>query len=51
MSEMKQVADVRPDEANKVFSHLEEKQQLDLSDRKTINDGLAVRPGENILIY
>ncbi len=26
---MKQVADMEPDEASKVFSHLEEKQQLD----------------------
>jgi hypothetical protein len=28
MSEMKRVADMEPDEANKVFSHLEEQQQL-----------------------
>ena len=29
MSEMKQVADMGPDEATKIFSHVEEKQQLD----------------------
>jgi hypothetical protein len=29
MSEMKQIADMGPDEASKVFSHVEEKQQLD----------------------
>jgi hypothetical protein len=29
MSEMKQIADMEPDEASKVFSHVEEKQQLD----------------------
>jgi hypothetical protein len=29
MSEMKQVADMGPDETSKVFSHVEEKQQLD----------------------
>ena len=31
MSEMKQVAEMGPDEVSKVFSHLEEKQQLDPS--------------------
>ena len=30
MSEMKQIADMGPDEASKVFSHVEEKQQIDL---------------------
>ena len=29
MSEMKQVADMGPDDTSKVFSHVEEKQQLD----------------------
>lgn len=29
MSEMKEVPVMRPDEASKVLSHLEEKQQLD----------------------
>jgi hypothetical protein len=35
MSEMKQVAYMRTDEASKVFSHLEEKQQLDPSAKST----------------
>jgi hypothetical protein len=29
MLEMKQIADMGPDEASKVFSHVEEKQQID----------------------
>jgi hypothetical protein len=39
MSEMKKVADMGPDEASKVFSHLEEKQQLDPS-TASINDSI-----------
>ena len=39
MSEMKKVAEMRPDEASKVFSHLEEKQQLDPS-TSNINDSI-----------
>jgi hypothetical protein len=40
MSEMKQIADMGPDEASKVFSHVEEKQQLDPS-TTSIDDDTA----------
>ena len=40
MSEMKQIADMGPDEASKVFSHVEEKQQLDPS-TTSIDDDVA----------
>jgi hypothetical protein len=39
MSEMKKVAEMGPDEASKVFSHLEEKQELDPSAKST-NDSV-----------
>ena len=39
MSEMKKVAEIGPDEASKVFSHLEEKQELDPSAKST-NDSV-----------
>jgi hypothetical protein len=39
MSEMKQVTEIGPDEASKVFSHLEEKQELDPSAKST-NDSV-----------
>jgi hypothetical protein len=37
MPKMKEVADMRPDETSKIFSHVEEKQQLDPSNI-SIND-------------
>ena len=39
MSEMKEIADMEPDNASKVFSHVEEKQQLDPSNT-SINDSV-----------
>jgi hypothetical protein len=41
MPEMKEVADMRPDETSKIFSHVEEKQQLDPSNI-SINDSNKV---------
>ena len=46
MSEMKNEADMGPDEASKVFSHLEEKQQRDPA---SINDGIKKAVTENSL--
>ena len=46
MSEMKQVADMGPDETSKVFSHVEEKQQLDPSTAST-NDTIKKTVPEN----
>ncbi|MGC2427108.1 MAG: hypothetical protein WA421_08735 [Nitrososphaeraceae archaeon] len=46
MSEMKKVADMRPDETSKVFSHVEEKQQLDPSNI-SINDNIKNTVSEN----
>ena len=51
MSEMKQIADMGPDEASKVFSHVEEKQQLDPS-TTSVNDDTAKKavPENNLNI-
>ena len=46
MSEMKKVADMGPDETSKVFSHVEEKQQLDPSNI-SINDNIKNTVSEN----
>jgi hypothetical protein len=46
MSELKEVADMGPDETSKVFSHVEEKQQLDPSNI-SINDDIKITVSEN----
>ena len=46
MPEMKEVADMRPDETSKIFSHVEEKQQLDPSNI-SINDDIKITVSEN----
>ena len=43
MSEMKEIADMGPDNASKVFSHVEEKRQLDPS-IASINDSVKRNP-------
>jgi hypothetical protein len=48
MSEMKESADMGPDNASKVFSHVEEKQQLDPS-TISINDGVNKTDPKNSL--
>jgi hypothetical protein len=48
MSEMKEVADMGPDETSKVFSHVEEKQQLDPL-TTSINDSIKKIDSENSL--
>ena len=48
MSEMKVAADMGPDETSKVFSHVEEKQQLDPS-TASLNDNIKkTDPGHTI---
>ena len=46
MSELKEVADMGPDETSKVFSHVEEKQQVDPSNI-SINDDIKITISEN----
>ena len=48
MSEMKEVADMGPDDTTKVFSHVEEKQQLDPI-TTSINDSIKKTDSENSL--
>ena len=48
MSEMKETADMGPDNTSKVFSHVEEKQQLDPS-TISINDSVKKTDPENSL--
>ena len=48
MSEMKEIADMGPDNTSKVFSHVEEKQQLDPS-IASINDSIKKTDPENSL--
>jgi len=47
MSEMKEIADMKPDNASEVFSHVEEKQQLD--PKININDSVKETDPENSL--
>ena len=49
MSEMKKVADMGPDETNKVFSHVEEKQQPDASTTSVDDDAAKKSVTENNL--
>ena len=48
MSEMKEIADMGPDDTSKVFSHVEEKQQL-RSFNTSINDSIKKTDPENSL--
>ena len=47
MSEMKEIADMKPDNASEIFSHVEEKQQLD--PKININDSVKKTDPENSL--